>query len=201
MSQLGTSLPANRCRDRILQAAMDALVDEGHRVSVDRIAARAGVAKQTLYNHFGSKEELYAQIGNYFADSFLVDLEDLGNDLRGALLRFGANLRERTLSDRPIAIFRAFLGAGAHGSPEHSAIRTQVINRVDDRMSALLAEAMARGLLGQADPQFVADMLFSMLLEGDRMRRLAGAPAWSSEEEQQRLSLIIDAFLKAFAPQ
>lgn len=201
MSPSGNTPGTSRCRERILKAAVDALADEGLQVSVDRIAARAGVAKQTLYNHFGSKEELCAEIGNHFADSFLVDLDDLGSDLRGALLRFGSNVRERTLSDRSIAIFRAFLGTGGHLSPENSAIRTQVINRVDDRMSSVLSGAMALGQLRQTDPHFVADMLFAMLLEGDRMRRLAGAPGWSGEEETLRLHSIVDAFLFAFQPQ
>lgn len=200
ISRLKTAVNLPSCRERILQAAMDALAEEGHQVSVDRIAARAGVSKQTLYNHFGSKEDLHAEIGTHFADSFLIALDDLGSDLRGALLRFGANLRKRTLADRPIAIFRAFLGAGAHGSPEHSAIRAQLISRMDKRMSSLLSDAMARGQLRRADPRFVAEMLFAMLLDGDRMRRLAGAPAWSAREEQQRLKCIVDAFLAAFQP-
>jgi AcrR family transcriptional regulator len=46
-------------RDRLLDAANELFYDEGvQTVGVDRIIERAGVAKASLYNTFGSKEEL-----------------------------------------------------------------------------------------------------------------------------------------------
>jgi AcrR family transcriptional regulator len=46
-------------RDRLLEAADELFYAEGvHVVGVDRIVERAGVTKASLYNTFGSKEEL-----------------------------------------------------------------------------------------------------------------------------------------------
>src|SRR5207244_6389697 len=46
-------------RERLLAAADQVFYAEGvHVVGVDRIAERAGVTKATLYNTFGSKEDL-----------------------------------------------------------------------------------------------------------------------------------------------
>ena len=46
-------------RDRLLDAANELFYDEGiQTVGIDRIIERAGVAKASLYNTFGSKEEL-----------------------------------------------------------------------------------------------------------------------------------------------
>src|SRR4030088_3485972 len=46
-------------RNRLLAAADELFYSEGvHVVGVDRIVERAGVAKASLYNTFGSKEEL-----------------------------------------------------------------------------------------------------------------------------------------------
>jgi AcrR family transcriptional regulator len=46
-------------RARLLAAADELFYDEGvHTVGIDRIIERAGVAKASLYNTFGSKEEL-----------------------------------------------------------------------------------------------------------------------------------------------
>jgi len=44
--------------EAILDAAMEVLAERGVSVSMDEIARRAGVSKQTVYNHFGSKAEL-----------------------------------------------------------------------------------------------------------------------------------------------
>jgi AcrR family transcriptional regulator len=46
-------------RERLLEAADELFYAEGvHVVGIDRVIARAGVAKASLYNSFGSKEEL-----------------------------------------------------------------------------------------------------------------------------------------------
>ena len=51
--------PKASARDRLLAAADDLFYAEGvHVVGVDRIVERAGVTKASLYNTFGSKEEL-----------------------------------------------------------------------------------------------------------------------------------------------
>jgi AcrR family transcriptional regulator len=48
-------------RDRIVSAAADLFYGDGVRaVSMDAIAARAGVTKRTLYYHFDSKDDLVA---------------------------------------------------------------------------------------------------------------------------------------------
>jgi AcrR family transcriptional regulator len=46
-------------RERLLDAASALFYDEGvHTVGIDRVIERAGVAKASLYNTFGSKDEL-----------------------------------------------------------------------------------------------------------------------------------------------
>ena len=46
-------------RERLLEAASELFYDEGvHTVGIDRVIERAGVAKASLYNAFGSKDEL-----------------------------------------------------------------------------------------------------------------------------------------------
>ena len=46
-------------RERLLEAANELFYDEGvHTVGIDRVIERAGVAKASLYNSFGSKDEL-----------------------------------------------------------------------------------------------------------------------------------------------
>jgi AcrR family transcriptional regulator len=46
-------------RERLLDAASELFYEEGvHTVGIDRVIERAGVAKASLYNVFGSKDEL-----------------------------------------------------------------------------------------------------------------------------------------------
>src|SRR5437763_8280405 len=55
--------PASQTRRRILDAAYEQFYRKGFaRVSVDEVAASAGVTKRTLYYHFKSKDELLASV-------------------------------------------------------------------------------------------------------------------------------------------
>jgi AcrR family transcriptional regulator len=60
--------PKTSARDRLLAAADELFYAEGvHVVGVDRIVERAGVTKASLYNTFGSKDELVrAYLENHF---------------------------------------------------------------------------------------------------------------------------------------
>src|SRR5690348_12179005 len=55
------AIPATTTRERILSAASKLFYSEGIRaVSVDAVAAKAGLTKRTLYYHFRSKDDLVA---------------------------------------------------------------------------------------------------------------------------------------------
>jgi TetR/AcrR family transcriptional regulator of autoinduction and epiphytic fitness len=65
------SAPPQRLTDRKRQAIIEAAIDEfrtaGYETtSMDRIAARAEVSKRTIYNHFPSKEVLFAEILHHY---------------------------------------------------------------------------------------------------------------------------------------
>src|SRR6201995_3135156 len=54
-----TGSPRASARERLLDAASELFYAEGiHTVGIDRVIERAGVAKASLYNTFGSKDEL-----------------------------------------------------------------------------------------------------------------------------------------------
>jgi AcrR family transcriptional regulator len=60
--------PRPSARDRLLAAADELFYAEGvHVVGIDRIVQRAGVTKASLYNTFGSKDEL---VRSYLEDAF-----------------------------------------------------------------------------------------------------------------------------------
>ncbi len=54
-------------RAAILNGAIDVFINMGYELaSMDKIAETAGVSKRTVYNHFGSKENLFQAIVNDF---------------------------------------------------------------------------------------------------------------------------------------
>ncbi|MGW5727288.1 TetR/AcrR family transcriptional regulator [Nocardia beijingensis] len=95
---------AARNRTLIVGAAAAELAEHGLDVSIARIAARAGVAKGTVFNHFASKEDLIAAI---FCDQ-LAALTATGQALlahpspREALYEFITAGAELQASDRSL---------------------------------------------------------------------------------------------------
>ncbi|MFE5602440.1 TetR/AcrR family transcriptional regulator [Streptomyces coelicoflavus] len=68
---------AARKREAILEAARRVFLREGFAAGVDLLASEAGVSKVTIYNHFGSKENLFRAVIGRTLDDALTDAESV----------------------------------------------------------------------------------------------------------------------------
>ncbi|CAG0980466.1 putative HTH-type transcriptional regulator TtgW [Burkholderiales bacterium] len=188
-------------RQRLIQAAAEAFMEEGYRASIDRIAARAGVARQTVYNHFTSKDDLFSEVAHAAAGAILVSLDGDGGDLRERLLRFGTALRQRVIGDEGLAMFRTLSAEAPRFPALAQAFFDKGPGQAVRRLADFLVRAMNEGTLRRDEPLFAAEMLLSMLESFDRTRRLFGAPSLPADQEQDRVARIVDSFLRAYAPE
>ncbi len=187
-------------RQRLIKAAAEAFMEVGYRASIDSIAARAGVARQTLYNHFRSKTDLFSEVAHVAAGDILVSLDGNAGDIRDSLLRFGAALRQRMIGDEGLAMFR-ILSAEMPRFPDlGQAFFSKGSGQMVRQLAKYFARAMSDGTLRKDAPLFAAEMLLSML-SYDRTRRLFGAPMLAAAKEKERIAEIVDCFLRAFSPE
>ena len=182
-------------RERVLRAATTSFLAHGYGSSVEHIARRAGVAKQTVYHHFPSKDVLFQEVARDLAKHVLVELA--GKDLRDTLIRFGAAYRKRALGAQGIATFRTLVPEVPRFRALARAMYAMSAGELVRRLAAYLGEAMAAGRLAQAEPEFAAEMLLSMLAGQDRIKRLF-AVSGANGGEARRTARIVDCFLKAF---
>jgi TetR/AcrR family transcriptional repressor of mexJK operon len=184
-------------RGRLLRAALAAFREEGYRASIERIAARAGVARQTLYNHFPAKVDLFREVIRLASADLLVSLNDDGMPLRDRLRRFALIFRSRLLSPEGIAFFRSLVSEAVHLPDLASAFYNNGPAQTEQRLAGVLAAAMVTGELRHDDPAFAARMLISMLIEGPRTRCLfmCAEPDLPSPANTDQ---ILDTFLRAF---
>jgi len=192
---------ATEIRQRLIRAAAEAFMEEGYRASIDRIAARAGVVRQTVYNHFASKDDLFSEVAHVAAGAILVSLDGDGGDIRERLLRFGAALRQRVIGDEGLAMFRTLSAEVPRFPALGQAFFDKGPGQTVRRLADFLARAMNEGTLRQDEPLFAAEMLFSMLAGFDRASRLFGAPLLPAVQERNRVARIVDCFLRAYAPE
>lgn len=101
-------------RRAIARAATAVFLREGYvAASMDQVADEAGVSKQTVYKHFGSKEQLFLGVVQQEIDSVLDEfMAVLGSsfpgssDVEGDLVRLGRILLARVLDPELMAVRR-----------------------------------------------------------------------------------------------
>ncbi len=183
-------------RERVLRAATTSFLAHGYGSSVDVIARRAGVAKQTVYHHFPSKDELFQEVARDLARRVLIELEGEPRDLRGTLARFGAAYRKRVLGAQGIATFRALVPEVPRFRALARSMYAAGAGETVRRLAAFLDKAMAAGVLRRDEPQLAAEILLGMLVGHDRVKRLFGVPL--AEGDAARAQRIVDCFLRAY---
>jgi TetR/AcrR family transcriptional repressor of mexJK operon len=186
-------------RERLLAAATEVFLEHGYGASVEMLVQRAGVARQTFYNHFENKESLFAEAMRHCISEVTVPLDAHAGDVRETLLQFGRAYRARVLSPQSIAKFR-IITAQAQRFPELTGEDyAQGLGKMLKRVARFLQAAMDAGQLRRDDAEFAAEMLLSMLAAMERARMLFGVDN-PLHDEQQRVERIVDGFLRMFAP-
>lgn len=171
--------PASQQRRReILLAGKSVFFREGYAAaSMDKIAAVAGATKRTVYDHFGSKEALFAEVIAFGSRQF-VELLPAAADLPAApeagLRAFLSRLGE--LVCRPdIVRFQRLIIAQAESHPDFSRILYDTAFKGVERVLAdYLAGAQAAGRVSLQDAATSARIAIDLALSGARIRALMG---------------------------
>ncbi|MFK7160794.1 TetR/AcrR family transcriptional regulator [Marinospirillum sp. MEB164] len=106
------SVPTEK-QNQILKAAADAFLENGYQnTSMDHIAARAGVAKQTLYNYFGNKDTLFVAVAGQMCeceDAFMASAAVVGQDVEKVLQIYAQRKLADLSSTENSAVFRMMI--------------------------------------------------------------------------------------------
>jgi AcrR family transcriptional regulator len=167
---------SERARQAVLEAADDLLVERGFAgVTIEGIAARAGVAKQTIYRWWPSKTDILmdAFVGDAAEDLAPPDGGDLGSDLRIHLSRLARFLTESDAG----AVFRALAGQAQHDPEVAARFRADYLSQQRDRDRIPLLRAAERGQLpvgtdiDLAVDQLVGPIYYRVLVTGQPVPR------------------------------
>lgn len=142
----GTVRPGGRTartRAAVIQAVIDELTEHGYAgTTVERVAARAGIAKTTIYRRWRSLDGLLADVMAERAEQQIPvpDEGDLGSDLR-------ALARSVVASVRPPAIRAAFAGivAAAVQDPAARKVLSRFLAARVATMTVIIDRATLRG--------------------------------------------------------
>jgi len=155
----------------IIDAATVAFVSKGYDgTSMDEIAARAEVSKQTIYKHFTDKQTLFGAVvrstatrANDVVES-VTTLLSAAKFMEGGLKELGRLLITMLMNDELLKLRRLII-ANADRMPE---LGRSWYEKGFERMLATMASCFRkltdRGLMQVRDPELAASHFFGMLL-------------------------------------
>ena len=153
-------------RAAIQHAASELFLTGGLKgTSMDAVAERAGVSKQTVYSHFDSKEELFracikSKIASYgFAESAPPEGADLARALRHVAHRF----LELLFDEEVVAIYRTVIGESVSYQKIAELFYETGPRATINAVARFLAGQMERGRLHEDDPQYAAILFLNMV--------------------------------------
>jgi TetR/AcrR family transcriptional regulator, regulator of autoinduction and epiphytic fitness len=148
--------------DAILDMAHELMVAEGYSdMSMDDLAARVGISKATLYQHFGSKEEL--------AISVIVRAMRRGEDYITSLDPGLPAIRRLELVMRNMIAKRTNIGSGRMMLPPMTIIQHPDFQAQSGRMTELVGELVdAAKREGDIPSDLVTPVIVRLLLSSMR---------------------------------
>ncbi|WP_369938541.1 TetR/AcrR family transcriptional regulator [Xanthomonas tesorieronis] len=168
--------PEAEVRARLLQHAMQLLLEHGYEATtMEAVAARAGVAKKTVYRHAANREALVGLAVRAWSDGIAVPMQrDAGDrsELSPLLRAILQSLCDQVLSEPAVKLFR-LLTTDFPGKPELlGSYQANGIERGRALLADWLSRQQRRGLLRDGDPAMLATLILAMAV-AEPLRQMA----------------------------
>ncbi len=166
---------SERKRRAILAAAEELFLRNGYLgTSMDELAERSEVSKQTVYAHFGSKESLFVELVSSMTAGAGDGLHDRDEppapdgDVAGYLTRYAADELAVVMTPRLLKLRRLVIGEVERFPDLARALYENGPARAIRSLAVTMASLTERGLLGADDPVEAATT-FNWLVMGAPM--------------------------------
>lgn len=195
-------------RAAILEAAKHLFLHHGYDgVSMDAIAAEAGVSKLTVYSHYQDKETLFMRAVEAVCEEMLPDelfLPDHSEPIGTALLKIGRRFFALVSSDVAMNLHRTILADTRNGAKLGQMFWQAGPARINESLERFLSVAAERGQLDiDAATVPAAARHFLGLLKGEVNRHMlcTGSDAIADSCVAERhVDEVVAFFLRAYLP-
>ncbi|WP_394200644.1 TetR/AcrR family transcriptional regulator [Shewanella waksmanii] len=189
-------------RAQVLESAIELFCAQGFpNTSMDEVAKHAGVSKQTVYSHFGSKDDLFIAsitskcVVHNMTEGAFVDVE---NPVQ-ALVEFGIHFNQMIVSPEAITVFRACVAQ----HETHPEVSELFYDAGPENLLGLLAnylERLEQGGSFQFDHYRHAAVRLCLMLYGEmRLKLELGLDASDLEDERiEYVKQTVNMFLRAY---
>ena len=195
---MSARLPAARRRRQLLDVALEVFAANGfHKTSMEEVAEAAGVTKPVLYQHFGSKRELYLEllddVGGRLMDVIAKAVASAGGPRQQVHNGFLAYFR--FVADHQSA-FQLLFGSGARRDDEFADAVRRVETSIAEAIAPLIEadidpshrRTLAHGLVGLAEGTGRYWVAEDGELDPDLVARWIADLAWGGLRSARRIT-------------
>jgi TetR/AcrR family transcriptional regulator, mexJK operon transcriptional repressor len=186
--------------EAMLVAAGQVIAERGFGAPLEAIAKRAGVSKQTLYNHYGGKAGLIRALIRRRVDEMTAPLAEPQAEPRteATLAAFALGLMQTLLSPTNIALTRVVIQGAADMPDIAQAMHEAGAMATRARLAQFLQAETAAGRLCVDDAPEAAE-LFSGMVGARQLPGLLGLDPGADAQAMARLSAsIARRFVRAY---
>lgn len=203
---IGEAKKATTRREAILEAARNIFLRESYTgASMESVAQEAGVSKQTIYNHFANKDELFRALVLDICSQFGATLGDLSlyveQPPEQVLTLFGDAVLKKMSCKDIMRLHRLLQLEGRN----HPSLAETFYKLGPDSIARWLKDYLEAqvesGEMQIVDTRIAAEQFVTMLMGHLRLRHLLGFTA--APDKQQRASYVASAvtiFLNGVRP-
>lgn len=190
-------------REAILEAASELFLDNGYgNVSMDVVAQKANVSKRTVYNHFASKEILFAEIVRLTWDGIDQPLLIISDDdnVKMILKSYTLSALKMLRSEKFSKLLRLVIGESGT-FPELSSMYSQhgiktILSSIDEFFTAI----NNKGTLTIPEPSLAAQQYVGMVKESLFWPVLLGVfKPPTAERDEYVIDSAIDAIFRLYS--
>lgn len=189
--------------EAILDAAATVLSERGMAAPIERIAKVAGVSKQTIYNHYGSKQELVRALiaRRVTRMTEALDPSTAAENIEAPLASFAEQVLWSSMSTTQVPVTRIIIASG-----QDMADLAQQIYEVGPelalrKLTHFLEAANQTGRIATPNAKDAAEYFIGMVLGQRYVRQILGMPQRQSHQEIPDIAQeAARRFLRAYAP-
>ncbi|MBL4822196.1 MAG: TetR/AcrR family transcriptional regulator [Colwellia sp.] len=190
-------------RKQILTAAVSLFTEQGYAAtSMDIIAKNADVSKQTVYSHFGSKDELFSASIEYKCESLHIlelSLHDL-SDPQTVLLKLAHSFTEFIMSKEACAVHKICVFESTTYPQVSEIFYRAGPFRIINEVTLLMAKLHQQKILAIENPRHAASQFLNMM-KGELWMQIEFniEERISAEEVEEYLRNSVAFFIRGYA--
>jgi AcrR family transcriptional regulator len=189
--------------EAILDAAVAVIGERGLAAPMSAIARHAGVSKQTVYNHYGSKAELMRALMQRRVESITAALREPGavDNPTEALEAYARSVLETVITAKNYSMMRVIiLGSGEMPDIAQEVFEAGPLN-ARRQLAAFLETETRLGRMKVEDFDQAAEFFSGMVMGHSQLRSLLRLPSDKTQEQFGRLAReAAERFMRAYAP-